>query len=426
MSAERQKITVGMRWPFACAVLLASGLLGSCIGSHSSSAGAVPPVPAINTVAVSIDTGPAAAGGAINHAYVTVRVCAPGSTTQCATIDHVLLDTGSWGLRLVRSILAANAIALTAETDGQGNTIEECASFGSGQTWGPVAAADIYLAGEIAAQVPVQILDDTNSGAPPPATCGGSGTLVNSVTDWAANGVLGVGVFGADCGVACIGAATPLAIYFGCAAGGACTPENVALSAQVTNPATLFAADNNGLIINMPNLQNANGDMSVQGELVFGLGTQADNSLPVTGLILLGADANGDFAAHYNGTGLSYPALIDSGTDSYLFNDPAIAICTSAAWVGYYCPAGAPQSLSAVNMSAQSTAAIIPANSSTIDFAVSDPNSFVANAAAYAGHAGGSGATTFTWGLPFFFGRPVYIGFEARSADSYTGPYYAY
>jgi hypothetical protein len=406
-------------------MLLASCLLNACIGGKGGVTTGAPPVPTLNTMTISIDAGPAAALGAINHAYVTVRVCVPGSATQCANIDHVLLDTGSWGLRLVRSTLTAAAVTLSPETDAQGNTIEECAGFGSGQTWGPVATADIVLAGEMAAKVPVQILDDTGAGAPPPLNCG-TGVIVNRVTDWAANGVLGVGVFGPDCGMACAGATTPLAMYFGCTPAGICTAENIAVQAQVTNPATLFASDNNGVIINLPALQNANGEISAQGELVFGLGTQADNALPVTGLTLLGADANGNFASFYNGATVSVPARIDSGTDSYLFDDPSISICTSAAWVGYYCPVVAPQSLTAVNISAQSTAAIVPASSSTVNFLVSDPNSFVAGAAAFAGLAGGAGARTFAWGLPFFYGRPVYIGFAGHSSGAFTGPYYGY
>ncbi len=419
---ERQNERMDMR---AVTTLLASCLVSACIGGKGGAGTGAPPVPTLNTVAISVNAGPAAALGAINHAYVTVRVCVPGSTTQCADIDHVLLDTGSWGLRLVGSTLTADAITLSPETDGQGNTIEECAGFGSGQTWGPVATADIALAGEMAAKVPVQILDDTGAGAPPPLNCG-TGVIVNRVTDWAANGVLGVGVFGPDCGMTCTGAATPLAMYFGCTTAGICTAENVALQAQVTNPVTLFASDNNGVIINLPALQNANGDTLVQGELIFGLGTQSDNSLPVTGLTLLGADANGNFASFYNLATVAVPARIDSGTDSYLFDDPTIAICTSAAWVGYYCPVIAPQSLTAMNVSAQSTAAIVPATSSTVIFSVSDPDSFVAGAAAFAGLAGGVGAPTFTWGLPFFYGRPVYIGFAGRSSGAFTGPFYGY
>jgi hypothetical protein len=408
-------------------IFAASSILSACLGgSKGTVLGAAAPAPALNTMAITVDSGPAAATGAINHGYVTVKVCAPGSTTQCANIDHVLLDTGSWGLRLMRSVLTAAAVTLNPETDAQGQTIEECATFGSGQTWGPVATADVTLAGEIAVKVPVQILDDTNAGAPPPAACGASGTLINGVLDWSANGVLGVGVFVQDCGTACVNAATPLAMYYGCTAAGACTAENVPLAAQVTNPATQFAADNNGIIVTMPNLQNANGDASVQGELIFGLATQSDNSLPATGLTVLGADAHGDFTTAYNGATTLLPALIDSGTDSYQFDDPTIAVCTSAAWVGFYCPAAAPQSVHAVNASASTTTAKVSSASNTVNFAVANPDTFVANAAAFDGLAGGGGSTTFTWGMPFFYGRTIYIGFEGRASSSFTGPYYAY
>ena len=116
------------------AVILATTLLGACLGNHSSTpTSATPPPAVVNTMTVTVDSGPAAASGAINHAYVTVRVCAPGSTTACADVDHVLLDTGSWGLRLVRSVLAANTVTLSGETDAHGNTVEECETFGGGQ-----------------------------------------------------------------------------------------------------------------------------------------------------------------------------------------------------------------------------------------------------------------------------------------------------
>jgi hypothetical protein len=32
-------------------------------------------------------------------------VCVPGSTSDCQTIDHVLVDTGSTGLHLIGSVL---------------------------------------------------------------------------------------------------------------------------------------------------------------------------------------------------------------------------------------------------------------------------------------------------------------------------------
>jgi hypothetical protein len=403
-----------------CRLIALMAALSGCVGNHSTPGiqGSAPPVQ--NKLTLTVDTGPAAASGQINHAYATVRVCVPGSQTQCVNIDHVLLDTGSSGLRLVGSVLAAG-IKLSPEADSQGQTVEECVTFGGGQTWGPVASADVILAGELASKVPLQILDDTGSGAPPPATCGASGTLLVSVAGFGANGVLGIGVFAQDCGSACVGAATPLPVYYGCSAAGACTAENAALTAQVTNPATRFATDNNGVIVQLPNLQNANGDAQVTGELIFGIGTQSDNALPGTGLAVLGTRASGDFDATYNGGATVLPALIDSGADAYLFDDPTIAVCASGAFVGYYCPAVAPHSVFAVN-----TGVGVNNASSTVNFAIADPNSFVAGASAFIDLGGGGGSANFTWGMPFFYGRPIYVGFEQRSAGSYTGPYFAY
>ncbi len=415
-----------MRIEHFFSLVLAAGLLSGCLGGKSTSAGGAAPPPVVNTMAVTVDSGPAAATGAVNHAYVTVRVCAPGSTTQCANIDHVLLDTGSWGLRLVRSVLAAGTVTLAAETDSQGRAIEECETFGGGQTWGPVALADVTLAGEVASKVPVQIMDDTKTGAPPPAPCGANGTLLNDVAGFHANGLLGVGVLVQDCGTACVSAASPLPVYYGCTTSGVCTAENVPLAQQVTNPVSLFAVDNNGIIVNMANLISANGDASVSGELTFGIGTQTDNALPPA-LTVLGADpATGDFKATYASATYSsgatpLPALIDSGTDDYAFNDPKMMVCNTGSFIGDYCPSVAPQAVSATNLG-------VGVNNGTnrVDFAIGDANTFVITAAAFGTLGGGVGSTRFTWGMPFFYGRKIYFAIDQRVAGAYTGPFYAY
>ncbi len=409
-------------------------LLAACVGGNGpNGTGLATSPPVVNTLALTVDGGPAAAPGAINHAYVTVRVCAPGSTTQCANVDHVLLDTASWGLRLVGSVLAAQGVTLAAETDASARAIEECVNFGGGTTWGPVALADVTLAGESAKGLPVQVMDDTNASAPPPLSCTANGPPSNAVTGFYANGILGVGVFAQDCGTTCAPPAATQPVYFGCTAGaaGVCTAEDVALTQQVTNPVAKFASDNNGVIVSLPNLVNANGDLVVTGTLLFGINTQADNMLPVGGLTVLGTDASGDFSASYtNGatvlTGLS--SWIDSGSDGYEFNDPGIATCTDANWVGYYCPALSPLALSATNTGLGTSTA-----SSTVPFAVAAPANGVQSvfilppgASGYAGLAGVGDATRFVWGMPYFYGRRIYVGIEQRSAGNYTGPYFAY
>jgi hypothetical protein len=415
-------------------VVLAPGLLCACIGgSKGTATNTVPPTPTVNTLAVIVDAGPTvgvppAPVGAVNRPYVTVKVCEPGSTT-CANIDHVLLDTGSWGLRLVRSVLTAGGVTLTPATGGAAGEIsEECATFAGGATWGPVALADVTLAGEVAAKLPVQVMDDTNTNAAPPASCGANGSVHNDVPTLLANGILGVGVFAQDCGTACASPAPPAnSNYYGCTAAGVCTAENVALAGQVTNPVAAFATDNNGVIVDLPALQNANGDATVQGQIIFGLATQADNALPATGLTVLGADpATGDFSATYNGGAAVLPALIDSGSDDYAFADPNMATCTATPpnnplWVGYYCPAAAPQSVFAVNTGVGTNNA-----TNTVQFAIADPNSFAANATAFVNLGGGQGSTRFTWGMPFFYGRKIYIGIDQTMSGTLKGPFYAY
>jgi len=398
-----------------CALILLSGgiLLSACLGGNGTPAAPGMSTPVLNTMAVSVDSGPAAAAGQINHAYVTVKICAP-ATQQCASIDHVLLDTGSVGFRVVRSVLVASGVALTPATDAQGKTVEECVHLAGGDIWGPVATADVELAGERAAKLPVQIMDDTGVDAPPPATCGANAPLNNGVGGFGANGLLGVGVLTQDCGAACVSPNSALPFYYGCAATGVCTAENAALTAQVTNPVTMFASDNNGIIVNLPNLQNPNGDTSLSGELIFGLGTQSDNAVPATGLTVLGTDGNGNFDTTYNGGSTALKATIDSGTDSYSFNDPTIAACSSGFFNGYYCPAVAPMSVFATNTA-----------SGTVNFAIADPNSFVTTAAAFAGLASG-GTTNFIWGMPFFYGRTIYIGIDQRTMGSRVGPFFAY
>ena len=135
----------------------------------------------------------------------------------------------------------------------------------------------------------------------------------------------------------------------------------------------------------------------------------------------MAADANGDFTATYNGNTAVLPAMIDSGMDSYAYDDQTLAVCGSGAFVGYYCPAVSPLAVFAVNTGAGRNGAV-----NTVQFAIADPNSFVANASAFSELGGGRGSSRFTWGMPFFYGRKIYVALDQRAAGSVTGPYYAY
>ncbi len=109
-------------------------------GSGSSGAGAPPPV--INNVAtVTVDGGPS--GNSANTLFMSVKFCVPGSTTDCQTVDHIQVDTGSYGLRVLSSVMTLS-LPLEAATGG---SLAECVPFVDGYSFGPVVQADIYIGG---------------------------------------------------------------------------------------------------------------------------------------------------------------------------------------------------------------------------------------------------------------------------------------
>ena len=123
------------------------------------------PVADANTVPISIERW---AVNFANQPYVTVTICIPGvqGANQCATIDHMLIDTGSTGVRVLASALgpalAGRLPAQTGATDDptSGAPIAKCAPFASGQTWGSIKRADVTIGGKVAGNLPIQVIID--------------------------------------------------------------------------------------------------------------------------------------------------------------------------------------------------------------------------------------------------------------------------
>ncbi|MFI4865532.1 MAG: DUF3443 family protein [Steroidobacterales bacterium] len=404
--------------------------------SSSSSSGAI----VSNVIAVTVGPGPAAAmGGTLNIPYASVKVCQPGTST-CAIIDDVLVDTGSVGLRLMASAVTAAGLtlAVTADPSNASNSIAECLPFADGYTWGPVAVTDVRLNGELASSVSVNIIDDNSSyAATAPTSCttglSQSTTSLNSVVAFAANGVLGVGIFDQDCGTSCAdcssfmnGCGTSNDLYFSCNTGSnTCAFTPVALTAQIRNPVALFATDNNGVILELPALPAA-GQAGASGTLVFGIATQTNNGLGSA--FVLATDGSGNFVTTYKGQTLN-SSFIDSGSNGLFFPDSTITVCTSTQSNPnanqFFCPAST-QALTAVNQGANGGATSPP-----VSFDITSLTSINGNFYATA-ELGGPAATNatlgsyFDWGLPFFYGKNVYTAISGRTAGTATGPFYAY
>ena len=389
-----------------------------------------------NTTQITVDAGPAGgfALGAVNVPYVTVTVCTPGSASQCATIDHVFLDTGSIGLRLLGSKVAGLALpAVAVPADAASATPAgaalECYPFVLGAVWGPLASADLQIAGERAASLPVQVIDDAATpahAAPADCVAASNGQLMNSAASLQANGILGVGMLAFDCGLACANGdySSGYTLYYSCTT--ACVPAALPAPMQVHNPVTYFATDNNGTLIALPKLP-AFGAGIATGRLVFGIGTQANNQLPSTATVVH-VDANPADAAYLYFTTTvaanSYPdSYIDSGSNAYFFDDSGVARGCQNITGGassWYCPATLLQRAAVVSDTAGASVSVA--------YQVTNADALFGTSSLALDDLAGSissGSPSFVWGLPFFYGRTVYTSIwgQALSAD---GPWNAF
>jgi hypothetical protein len=392
-------------------------LLG-CGGGGGGSGGNVPTVPttAGNVIPLVVDAGPVAGSPSINVGYVSVTVCnpTPGSTDTCQTIDHVMLDTGSYGLRLLNSQFSPS-LKLPAVTYSNGDAVGECLQFVIGTIWGSVRRADVYVGGEVARSIPIQDIGDSPAGySSVPSDCGGAGTVQDTQTTLGANGILGVGSFVNDCD-ACLTHVLP-ATYYDCTAS-SCVNSKVTASQMVKNPVAEFPQDNNGEIITLPAV-GAGGSTGIKGSVTFGIGTQTNNALSGT---VYPTDASGNFTTNYKGTNKfssgtnMSSSFLDSGSNGFFFNDNTITTCS-----GWYCPAST-LTLYATNSGATGSP------SGVVSFSLVSADNLFSNTSIVAGNIGASGsAGSFDWGLPFFYGRTVFTAISGASTPGGVGPYWAY
>jgi hypothetical protein len=365
--------------------------------------------PTQNVAPITVDAGPA--NDYANGLFTSVTICAPGSTSSCQTIDGVLVDTGSSGLRILSSVLTLTLPQQTAN----GNPVVECNQFVDGFTWGPVQVADIAIAGERASAVPIQVI-----GAPGfssiPDSCTSSGPSEDTLDTLGANGVLGVGLFLQDCGPGCAVAGTSNpGLYFTCSASG-CQPTVEPLGQQLQNPVSRFVNDHNGVIVELPTVSPL-GAASVSGSLVFGIGTQANNALG--GAAVFTVDVQGNFTTVYQGQ--SYGgSFLDTGSNGVYFLDSATTgLPTCPDNTDFYCPAS-PQLVSATHRGVNAT-------TGGVTFGVANADTLLGNLSfSVFSTLAGQNPGSFDWGLPFFFGRNVFTAIESESTPAGVGPYWAY
>lgn len=373
-----------------------------------------PPATPSNVASVVVDGGPS--GNSVNTLFVSVTVCVPGSTTSCQTIDHIQVDTGSYGLRLLAPVMS---VSLPLVTLSGGGTLAECTQFVDGFSWGPIETADIQIAGETASGVPVQAIGDSRYATVPTDCSNTGGQAENTVATFGANGILGIGPFATDC-PACESQIIP-ATYYACSTATSCAGSMVTAADIVPNPITRFKADNNGAIIDLPAVANpAAGELTLSGSLIFGIDTQTNN---VSGTeTVLTVDLNAELLITFNGQSLAN-SFIDSGSNGIYFNDTALSACTTKGITDFYCPSSTLSfglSIQGQNGTMANNLTFSVANTQTMLNANPSFNVFPE----LAGTNPNQGS--FDYGLPFFYGRRVAVAVQSATTTVGTGPYVAF
>lgn len=389
----------------------ASSTSGGTSGNTSSSSGS-------NQTPVVVSSG---VNGNLNIPMVSVTVCVHGTNT-CQTIGNIQLDTGSFGLRLASDALSTSLLnALPTETVNS-NVVAECFGFASGNSWGSVRTADVTLAGETASSVPIHILNDL-----PQSVAGGtnnhcaSGTLQNTSQKLSAHGILGIGTAKYDClsiGTSnCTSTGVANDQYYGCTVNGSgtvtsCTDLAAPLSTQVVNPIQRFPTDNNGVIVTMPAVSST-GAASAAGLLTFGIGTRSNNVLPTASIQKLTVDHFGSAqGASLSGTPVSY-AFFDTGSNGLFFTDSTITPQCTGSLAGFYCPSS--------TVTRQPTVTGYNGTSTLIAVSIANAATLLSSGNFAYGNVGGqvSGlSAAFDFGLPFFYGRTVYLGYDQQDTIS--------
>lgn len=402
----REFLTVvlrGLLITFFAIILVACGGGSSSSSSSDSDQSSLPSVN-LSANSISINVGAGTAKN-INTPYVSVTICQPG-TNICKTVDNILLDTGSTGLRVLASTITSLQLTQVIVNNAP---ILECASFISGDAWGPVKLADVKMSAEVASSIPIQILADPSYSTIPSA-CGGSQNTQISTT-LKTNGILGVGLFINDD-----------QSYFNCvptALNNCRISLSLAPNLQVQNPVAAFPVNNNGVIIKLPSV-SATGAKLVTGSLTFGIDTQTNNSS--VGSYVIPTNSSGLFTTIFNNTTFN-SSFIDSGSNGLYFPSGSLSSvlvnCSSFSLSGFYCPA--------VTQSYMASLTLKNNVLSNVSFSAANAKTLVANGNyAFNNITGQIGGNLFDWGLPFFFGRSVYFGITGRTSNAGVGPYYAY
>lgn len=348
--------------------------------------------------------------------YVSVKICSPGSLANCQVIDHVIVDSGSTGLRVAYSALSPklrSGFKKLPLKSSFGKTLTECEAYISSYVYGPIAQADVHIAGESARNTQLQIFGHPRYRVTRDCKRQG-GDEMDSTQSFGGNGLIGVSFYLRD----------DHALYYNCQPNTSFCKANTTFPG-IPNTVSQFATNNNGAVLSFPPLSTPDSSTPIEGTLAFGISTQSNNTPGVNTLALLNdggtTSDSGTFEAKIGSNWSN--AYIDSGTDTVYFYDDqnsALKACPSTSYyAGWYCP------LATQHLTFNLADAGTTKTQGYLHFTVANPrNTFTSSTIAYDNIGGVSSPSSnldnsMAFGLSVFFGNKMYFLFNDQKASTF-------
>lgn len=155
----------------------------------------------------------------------------------------------------------------------------------------------------------------------------------------------------------------------------------------------------------------------MNGTLIFGIGTQTNNSLGSAHVLTLDPNTGNISTGFKESPTPAFSIPVRMRTSFLIARRQGCR--TARALSGFYCPSSR-LSFSATNTGTNNA-------SSMVSFNIDNADTLFSNSAdTVFPTLGGPNSGMFDWGLPFFYGRHVFVAIQGAQTPGGAGPYWAY
>lgn len=343
----------------------------------------------------------------LNSPCVSLNVC-DSNGNNCSTINNILVDTGSYGLRVFGNLLSNQTKNALNPILVNNNPVGECVSYGDGsQNWGGINLGIVKFTDSIqTSSIPIQIIDSSFMTAP--SNCWNRTTSANN---FGYNGVLGVGLYQYDGGS-----------YYSCSQNGCTSILNYKQTNEVMNPIYALPNSNNGLTLSFNNISSS-GTNSLTGTLLFGVGTNESNTMNPSNVYSANLSSLGIpmFSSLYNNN--NYFSFLDSGTNTLGIVNSGITLCNNP-YSDFLCPTSN-MNLTIQNENSSGQLISTNINIANMNNLINSGNSVFNNIGSELPNSF-NGVQVIDYGLPFFIGKNVQLIYDGKTSNIGNGPAWAW